>query len=81
MYNNEENEMTVEELALAMHEWIQHETMISSCEIVYEYGLRNFLLRLADYCSDPKECYALYALADFYKENERAFCQDAPTVQ
>ena len=79
MYTKEDD-YTVEEFTLAMHEWTQHETMSNSCEIIYEYGLHKFLLRLADYCSDPKECYALYVLSEFYKENESAFCKDAPSM-
>jgi len=36
---------------------------------------------MADYCNDPKEAYALLLLANTYKENESAICQDAPTMQ
>lgn len=80
MYHKEDD-YCVEEFALALQEMTQHETMRDACEIIYEHGLHKFLLRLADYCSAPKECYALYVLSEFYKENESAFCKDAPTMQ
>ena len=48
MYTKEDD-YTVEEFTLAMHEWTQHETMSNSCEIIYEHGLRKFLLPLPDY--------------------------------
>lgn len=64
-----------------MREAQQHETFRDSCEFIYKFGLRNYLLRLADYCEDPKEEYALRLLSKFYKENERAICKDAPTMQ
>jgi len=76
-----EDDISVEEFDAIMLEMQQHDVMIACCELIYKHGLRNVLLRLADYCNDPKECYALYVLSDFYKENERAICKDAPTMQ
>ena len=70
-----------DEFDAIMLEMQQHDVMINSCELIYAYGLQAFLLRLADYCEDPKEAYALQVLSDYYKENERAFCKDAPTMQ
>lgn len=64
-----------------MREAQQHETFKNSCEFIYKFGLRNYLLRLADYCEDPKEAYALGLLCEFYRENESAICKDAPTMQ
>jgi len=71
----------VDDFTLAMEEMIQHQVLVDTCDLIYRYGLHRVLTSLADYCADNKESYALSLMADFYKENERVICQDAPTMQ
>lgn len=70
-----------EEFTLAMEEHNNHMILVDCCEMIYKHGLLRVLTSLSDYCCDPKESYALAVLAKFYKENEIAFCKDAPTMQ
>lgn len=70
-----------DEFTLAMEEHNCHVTLVDTTEMIYKYGLLRVLRSLSDYCCDPKEAYALAVMAEFYKENESAFCKDAPTVQ
>lgn len=74
-------EIPIEEFTLAMEEHNTHIVLTDCCEMIYKYGLLRVLQSLSDYCCDPKEAYALAVLAKFYKENEIAFCKDAPTMQ
>mgnify|MGYP005992642325 CR=1 FL=1 len=74
-------EIPIEEFSLAMEEHNNHMMLTDCCEMIYRYGLHRVLTSLADYCCDPKEAYALVMLSQYYKENERAFCEDAPTMQ
>ena len=76
-----ELDIPIEEFTLAMEEHNCHNTLVDTTEMIYKYGLHRVLRSLADYCSDPKECYALLMLANVYKENERAICENAPTMQ
>jgi hypothetical protein len=69
------------ELEQAMLEMREHDAFVEICEVIYKHGLFKTLHRMADYCNDPKEAYALSMLSKMYKENERAICQDAPTMQ
>ena len=69
------------EFEQALSELREHDAFVALCEVIYEHGLLKTLSRAADYCNDSKEAYALLQLAKFYKENERAFCEDAPTMQ
>lgn len=69
------------EFELALTEMREHEAFVSICEVIYKHGLLKTLHRMADYCNDPKEAYALLLLANTYKENESAICQDASTMQ
>jgi len=71
----------IEEFTLAMEEHNAHIMLTDCCEMIYKYGLHRVLTSLSDYCCDPKEAYALAVLAQMYKENEHAFCADAPTMQ
>jgi len=71
----------IEEFTLAMEEHNTHIMLTDCCEMIYKYGLHRVLTSLSDYCCDPKESYALAVLAKVYKENEHAFCADAPTMQ
>lgn len=70
-----------EEFTLAMEEHNLHRTLIDCCEMIYNHGLLRTLESLADYCEDNKEAYALRMLSQYYKENEHAFCKDAPSMQ
>ena len=74
-------EIPIEEFTLAMEEHNQHQTLVDCCEVIYKFGLLRTLESLKDYCNDPKEEYALAVLAQIYKENEYAFCENAPTMQ
>jgi len=76
-----EHTLIDEEFAKAMLEMRDHDSCVGMTEMIYKYGLFKTLLRLSDYCEDAKEAYALEQCAKFYKENERAFCKDAPTMQ
>jgi len=69
------------EFEQALLEMREHDAFVSICDVIYKHGLLKTLHRIADYCNDPKEAYALLLLAKTYKENERAICQDAPTMQ
>jgi len=75
------DEIPIEEFTLAMEEHNCHQSLVDTTEMIYKYGLLRVLKSLSDYCADPKEAYALAVMAEFYKENERAFCEDAPTMQ
>lgn len=76
-----DDEIPFEEFSLAMKEQHIHTVLADCCELIYDYGLERLLASLSDYCADPKESYALAVLSKFYKENESAFCKDAPTMQ
>jgi len=76
-----EIEIPIDEFTLAMEEHNNHMTLVDCCDLIYKHGLHRVLKSLQDYCCDPKESYALALLADYYKENERGICEDAPTVQ
>ena len=69
------------EFEQALLEMREHDAFVAICDVIYKHGLLKTLHRIADYCNDPKEAYALLLLAKTYKENERAICQDAPTMQ
>jgi 3,4-dihydroxy-2-butanone 4-phosphate synthase len=69
------------EFEQALLEMQEHDACVVMCEVIYKHGLLKTLSRLADYCKDEKEAYALRMLSKMYKENERAFCEDAPTMQ
>lgn len=71
----------IEDFTLAMEEHNTHIVLTESCDLIYRHGLLRVLRSLSDYCCDPKESYALAVLSEFYKENEHAFCKDAPTMQ
>jgi len=71
----------IEEFTLAMEEHNNHIVLTECCDLIYKHGLLRVLTSLSDYCCDPKEAYALAVLANIYKENELAFCKDAPTMQ
>ncbi len=70
-----------EDFRVAMEEHNNHQTLVDCCDMIYKHGLLRTLLSLADYCEDNKEAYALRMLSNYYKENESAFCKDAPTMQ
>ena len=70
-----------EEYAKAMLEMEDHNACVAITQTIYKNGLLDTLYRLADYCEDSKEAYALLSLAKHYKENERGFCENAPTMQ
>ena len=69
------------EFEQALSELQEHDAFVALCELIYKHGLLKTLSRAADYCNDPKDAYSLIMLSKMYKENERAFCQDAPTMQ
>lgn len=69
------------EFEQAMLEMREHDAFVEICEVIYKHGLFKTLRRMADYCNDPKEAYALVLLAETYKETEYAICQNAPTMQ
>ena len=69
--------MTNDEVLLEMQE---HESFVHVRELVYKYGVKNVLWRLADYVEDNKDAYALGVLANEYEERESEFCKDAPTM-
>lgn len=71
----------IDDFTLAMEEHNAHIVLTDCCEMIYKHGLLRVLQSLADYCCDPKESYALSMLSNYYKENEIAFCKDAPTMQ
>ena len=77
----ETQEIPYEEFTLAMEEAHNHGVLCDCCDLIYKHGLLRVLRSLSDYCSDPKEAYALAVMAKFYEENERGFCEDAPTMQ
>lgn len=64
-----------------MQEMVEHEVLYGTTQLIHKYGLLRVLLSLRDYTSDPVACYALGVMAEMYKENEHAFCKDAPTMQ
>jgi len=64
----------------AMLEMQAHEGFCAVRDVVYNHGVKNTLLRLAEYVEDNKEAYALRVLAEVYEEREREFCEDAPTM-
>lgn len=66
-----------EQVLLEMQE---HDACVSTRDVIYKHGLKNTLLRLADYVEDNKEAYALRVLAEVYEERESEFCKDAPTM-
>ena len=70
-----------EEFTLAMEEHNLHTTLVDCCDMIYKHGLLRSLQSLADYCEDNKEAHVLRMLCNYYKENEIAFCKDAPTMQ
>ena len=80
MYSKE-YDIPVDEYDYVMQEMSQHGVFVECCELIYKHGMTQFLLRLSDYCEDSKEAYALRVLSAYYKENESAFCKDAPTMQ
>jgi len=67
----------IDEVMLEMED---HQALCTVRDIVYDYGVKNMLLRLSDYVEDNKEAYALRVLAEVYEEREREFCEDAPTM-
>jgi hypothetical protein len=70
-----------EDFRVAMEEHNEHQTLVDCCDLIYKHGLLRMLNSLSDYCEDNKEAYALSMLSKMYKENESAFCKDAPTMQ
>lgn len=70
--------MTEEQALLEMAE---HDAFVSIRDVIYKYGVKNTLLRIADYVEDSKEAYAIYMLALEYEEREDEFCKNAPTMQ
>lgn len=64
----------------ALLEMQEHDSFVTVSELVYRHGVKNVLLRLADYVEDSKEAYAIFMLAKEYEERESEFCKDAPTM-